>query len=68
MSPLAIIFLLLALATLPPALIIGGINGLTLIGVLLCVAALTVQTLSDAPLQGPDVSRLDRLDGKGHDQ
>ena len=48
MNPAALVLLMLAVVLLPAALIIGGYNGLTLLGVLAVVAAI-VLTIYGSP-------------------
>lgn len=67
MSRVAVVFLILAVLIFPPAVIVGGFNGISLLGILLIGAALVVQVFADAPVSGADVSRLDQLDGRGGD-
>lgn len=43
MNPIALVFLILGVACLPGALMLGGHNGLTLLGVLFTLLALVIQ-------------------------
>ena len=65
----ALVLLILAIACLPGALAVGGMNGLWFVGILLTGASIIAAYAAHAPLISEDdpqaLSRLDSLDGVG---
>lgn len=63
MNPAALVLLMVAVVLIPGALIVGGFNGLTLLGVLAAVAAIVLAIIG-APWVADDETsaRLDAVD------